>query len=254
MTPTERLVQIKLKVERAEKHVRDFIAGDIAFEESRPYCFVREFNSQAGQYVFRIRQRQNVPPQLGLIAGDAIHCYRSALDQVIWHSIAKAISGEPGHCMFPVFGSDSDYKAQAHTKINGIDSRAVDILDRIKPYKGGNDLLWALHQLDIIDKHRTLLTVDCHIPGNAELVRTSGPPKRGAAEIRYSLPIDGAVIDGCIIGTTTHLLPDEHYQFYLSHAISINEPKIIDPEPVRTLLAQFSGLVQNIVELFVPFL
>jgi hypothetical protein len=33
------------------------------------------------------------------------------------------------------------------------------ILDVIKPYKGGNDNLYALHSLDIMDKHRLLIPI-----------------------------------------------------------------------------------------------
>ena len=36
---------------------------------------------------------------------------------------------------------------------------AVDAIDAIKPYKGGNDTLWRLHGLNNIDKHRLLITV-----------------------------------------------------------------------------------------------
>ena len=32
-------------------------------------------------------------------------------------------------------------------------------IDAVKPYKGGNDSLWRLHQLNLADKHRFLITV-----------------------------------------------------------------------------------------------
>jgi hypothetical protein len=40
---------------------------------------------------------------------------------------------------------------------------AIERIERLKPYKGGNDPLWRIHELDNIDKHRTLLTThhDC---------------------------------------------------------------------------------------------
>jgi hypothetical protein len=31
-------------------------------------------------------------------------------------------------------------------------------IDNLRPYKGGNQLLWRIHELDNIDKHRTLFT------------------------------------------------------------------------------------------------
>jgi hypothetical protein len=36
---------------------------------------------------------------------------------------------------------------------------AIEAIDALKPYKGGNDALWRIHELDNIDKHRTLFTL-----------------------------------------------------------------------------------------------
>ncbi len=45
-------------------------------------------------------------------------------------------------------------------KISQAPKAIIDlIMDVIKPYKGGNDALWALHDLNILDKHRILLPV-----------------------------------------------------------------------------------------------
>jgi hypothetical protein len=38
-------------------------------------------------------------------------------------------------------------------------TEAIPAIDSVQPYGGGNDVLWHLHKLDIIDKHRLLLTV-----------------------------------------------------------------------------------------------
>ena len=37
--------------------------------------------------------------------------------------------------------------------------QAVAAIDALKPYKGGNDVLWQLHELNNVDKHRLILTV-----------------------------------------------------------------------------------------------
>src|SRR5215467_5532663 len=36
--------------------------------------------------------------------------------------------------------------------------QAVKLMDALKPYKGGNDVLWHLSRLNNIDKHRLLIT------------------------------------------------------------------------------------------------
>ncbi len=36
---------------------------------------------------------------------------------------------------------------------------AIEAIDRLKPYKGGNEPFWKLHKLDCTDKHHLLLAV-----------------------------------------------------------------------------------------------
>jgi hypothetical protein len=38
-------------------------------------------------------------------------------------------------------------------------SAAIAAIDAVQPYGGGNDVLWHLHALNNIDKHRLILTV-----------------------------------------------------------------------------------------------
>src|SRR5258705_31662 len=52
-------------------------------------------------------------------------------------------------------------KANSKAKIKGVNQAGVAIFDATKPYKGGDDRLWALHRLNNIDKHRLLLTAGC---------------------------------------------------------------------------------------------
>jgi hypothetical protein len=43
-------------------------------------------------------------------------------------------------------------------KTEGIPAGAVKLIEATKPYKGGYDNLWILHELNNIDKHRLLIT------------------------------------------------------------------------------------------------
>lgn len=45
----------------------------------------------------------------------------------------------------------------------GMCPKAIKAIDALKPYKGGNDALWRIHELDNIDKHCALFTYahDC---------------------------------------------------------------------------------------------
>jgi hypothetical protein len=50
-------------------------------------------------------------------------------------------------------------KGDVHPPLPELDRRLIESL---KPYKGGNQGLWALHHFDILRKHRRLLSVGLH--------------------------------------------------------------------------------------------
>jgi hypothetical protein len=99
---------------------------------------------------------------LGLITGDIIHNLRSCLDHLAWQ-LVDANGGKPSsHTMFPIFEdptAPTDYKSRIERILKGASPDAIKLVQSLHPYKGGNDGLYALHRLDITDKHRLLITV-----------------------------------------------------------------------------------------------
>jgi hypothetical protein len=69
----DRLSEIRLKVERATQHIDDLAAACKAFINSTPYTLDRETDPKTGYYHFSVTNMQAPPPEVGLIAGDAIH-------------------------------------------------------------------------------------------------------------------------------------------------------------------------------------
>jgi hypothetical protein len=61
--------------------------------------------------------------------------------------------------MFPIAKDLNAYESSKAGKVKGMRPEAVKAIDALSPYKGGNDPLWRIHELDIIDKHRALFTV-----------------------------------------------------------------------------------------------
>jgi len=87
-------------------------------------------------------------------AGDAIHNLRSALDHLAWH-LSHWETGEPSEgCAFPIARSLPDYESIKTRKVAGMSPEAQEAIDKLRPYKGGNEPLWMIHYLDIVDKHR----------------------------------------------------------------------------------------------------
>lgn len=64
---------------------------------------------------------------------------------------------------FPIPKDFPTYEAERGNKVNRLRPEAIAEIDALKPYKGGNEVLWKIHELDIIDKHKVILSIadDC---------------------------------------------------------------------------------------------
>lgn len=94
----------------------------------------------------------------GAIVGDAVHNIRSSLD-LMASELARIRDKNPNDVYFPFAASEDDLLANkkfvTFKKKAGDD--CAELLLSLKPYRGGNDLLRALHELDNQDKHSSLI-------------------------------------------------------------------------------------------------
>ena len=148
----------RLKLDRAGEHLAAFNAEINEFLASDPYEIKTEANPQTGKNVHRFRIKSDIPPRLGLIAADMIHNIRQALDQLTYQ-LSRSPDERSG---FPIFRAENDGAIRKRTK--GVPEEAVEIMKAMQPYHATGDMwrfhqLYYIHQLDIIDKHRTLVVL-----------------------------------------------------------------------------------------------
>jgi hypothetical protein len=102
-----------------------------------------------------------IPVRIAQIAGEIIHTLRSTLDHLAYQLLLTANPNAPekerSRVDFPIYDTAKQTGADAFKKVQPLGVRAIDAIRKVKPYKGGNDLLWAISVLDNINKHRTLL-------------------------------------------------------------------------------------------------
>lgn len=188
-TADERLALILLKTERAKKHLNDLEIEIGAFVNSNPYEVRGERNPQTGQPFYYVASvARDIPIRVALIAGDVIQNLRSALDHLAWNIMevgeadlaAPLTYSERKQISFPITDTDSptEYEVSRKRKVKGMRNDAVRVIDGFKPYKGGNDTLWILNQLNNIDKHRLLITVGMSL---GRIYAPSVIPNRGRA-------------------------------------------------------------------------
>jgi len=210
------------KVNRAEKHFRELHDVLDKFRESKPYVFAPAYDPHTGRQIgWEVVVANEVPTELPLIFGDILHNLRSALDHMA--NAAVAANGAIPDCntAFPIYNSASEFESKCVRKIKGIGEQAVDIIRSVQPYKGASngDVVWRLHQLDIIDKHRTLLTCGVSARGLIEI------PHAGQKQALFPMKVGHRF-------TVKSGYFEMEQEKRPAFDIALNEPQIMEAEPV----------------------
>jgi len=273
MSESERLDVIIVKVERAKDLLQDLESEVRSFIDSKPYIIGVRRESEPSQNVYFIDSIQSLPLKVSAIIGDVIHNLRTALDHLAYQLVLVGTEEEPStHIYFPIGNDESDYINRRDRQIQGALPQAIAEIDALTPYKGGNDLLWQLHKLDIIDKHRVLITAGSayHSVNMGALTQRdmlnaipSDDPdwsdfRSGIAEL---LPIDLS------FKSDDRMFPLKHGDILLNDVtdadpvnvefqfqVAFGEEGVINGEPITETLASIVTLVEEIVSKFEPHL
>jgi hypothetical protein len=251
------------KAERAIKHIDDL--GDVllkAFPGGRrqPYAIRFEDDLNAQERTYYVEGIPEVPLEVTLIVGDVLQNLRNSLDHLACHLIRKAGGTVTSQSCFPIAGEAAKYVPSFfHRKIDGMRQEAKDAIHAIKPYKGGNDALWRIHELNKIDKHRLLLTAcSTHIGRSAtpsertqlqQLFMDSHPGQSVPSLKGHLISIPSVPLKaGDKLCTIRHSELEQDVKFLID--VSLDEPQIIECQPVIKALYKMSEVVIDIVVSF----
>ena len=252
----------RIKVQRAKKHIYELDAEIAEFWRRNPYSVVTEEETDTGDKVWRVKVRIQPPLRWALIVGDAVHNLRSSLDLLVNQLVIAEGRFEPSDkTAFPIGWTAEDYKTKAARVTKGISEVAEEMIAALKPYKGGNEALWRLHRLDILDKHRLLVTVGA-AHKNVIMPMASRDWLGGAFnDLRLSIVPEDREFplkdsdEIFRVAKAAREQGDEQYDdTQFTFEIALNEPGIIEGEAVLPALHELANLVQGIVTAFEPLL
>ena len=151
------------KLGRGIEHVKTLRGEAGEFEDSEAYVFRTEVETRTPEYVkYRCfaTQRQPVPDDWPLLAGEAIQNLRSALDHVVYASVKRPSA----RLQFPIFTDACEFQVFGARRIKGIPKPVRAAIERAQPYvvapqTPARESLELLRTLSNTDKHRTLTTV-----------------------------------------------------------------------------------------------
>jgi hypothetical protein len=266
MAADERLALIRLKIERANKHIDDLQPTVRSFLDSNPYKIATKRNPETRQMIYYLASVAPVPVVLPAIAGDILNSLRSALDHLAQQLYLVGTRGAKGYrdkTSFPISPSAKDFESGLARKVEGMRQDAIDAIRALEPYNGGQGAdLWTLHRLNNIDKHRLIVTVGSsyHSLGIAPVIT------RGLSGEMADLMKQAA--GNLFLRPADNLFPlkagdelfidapdaEAHQDMQFRFEVVIHEPGVIEGKPILETLVQFRDRVSGIIEAFRPCL
>jgi hypothetical protein len=172
----------KLKIARARQHLQELETSVSDFLAHKPFAVLVEKPEGMPDYLDFVtwvaRFREEVPHEWSPIIGDIIHNLRAALD-VMACDLVRLNGKSATGVYFPFARSASDLAKQIKGKhIDRAGPQVVDEIEKLQPYKGGNLALRAIHDLDIVDKHQSLIAVAGSVVTAGVTLYLSGHPNQ----------------------------------------------------------------------------
>jgi len=184
----------RVKIERARQHVRELGEELAEYVKTKPYRVVVEKDTDSENHLWTLREKNEVPPHLSGIIADTFHKLNASLDLMAADLVSMA-GGDPKNVYFP-FGDDAD-GFEKMIQLSHIDRAGDDIVEvvrSLKPYRKGNELLRAIHDLDTSGKSKDL-ALSVHYAGIKDIkVSRTGDPIVKAGNAHCGPIHDGMVI------------------------------------------------------------
>ncbi len=264
-TIDERLKHVTLKIKRAKEHAADLQQQLRVFLDTSPYKVGAKHDTQTRKLVYFVTSAEPIPDCLPLIVGDVLQNLMSALDHLAYQIVCSDTGDNPPNAnwiYFPIADDFQKYEAKKGGKMQGARPDTFVAIDALKPYKGGDDLLWALYRLNNIEKHRLLLTVGSQAAGinlgqlMAGHLGGTFPAAAVAAFESMNIflnPADKgfplrAGFELYIGAVDEKPNPKQQFRF----DVVLSEPGIMEGKPLLDTVNQFTVLVEGVVTALTP--
>lgn len=251
----------RVKIERAKEHVDNLHREVVAFLESDSHEVVPENDPDTGEFVLVVRALVPPPRRWGTLIGDTAHNLRSALDYIWRYSWAPTgMRRDTRRDGFPILDSAEAAEARFRTIKKRRHKLIVDLWKAARPYKGGDNHLWALQSVNNLDKHNLLIpayaavpSINFATPGEVTAVGPSGTIRHSGGP--YQIHLEEAIYpveDGTILirghADARDLLMNLNPEFPFH--IAFGEGESIKGKPVIPTLYGMFQAVEDIAEAY----
>jgi hypothetical protein len=249
----------RLKVERAQGHIQSLI--DLSSPLSKDLYKVRitlahsvAILAKPNRIHLVYEPIRPIAETFALIIGDAVHNLRSSLDH--WAAaVVSDITGKPRdtRVYFPFWGKGQDPKsARGYAPIEkALPQAAVFARDQIKPCEDGNGDLYAVTNLDNIDKHNFILPTVTVVSIKDINLETGIPP--GGVIKTNDCTVNGDATRKIVIASSYSPI---HIQDNFKTSVEITFPKgsLFEDQPVIPTLLNLCQVVSKTLSSLERFL
>ncbi|MFZ0663747.1 MAG: hypothetical protein WAM66_13710 [Acidobacteriaceae bacterium] len=237
-----RLIIVKAKVERAKQNLLDMEAA-----LNRYYGYRIGANKHRKTAPLGMIDTYNLPMEALTAAGDVVGNLWGALDHLCYQLIdSYSRTATPEileQSAFP-FAKDiagyAEVKSRRHVEL--MDPGAVEVLDSLKPYRGGNEHLTFLYDLNNFSKHRMLVTVGKFAHLHAEWIG------------KYSIGTGFLLINAEPYFSGIYDPSEVHKDAYLPHEEAIAKFDVAGRNAMLPTLHYLVNVIDGILDRFLPFL
>jgi hypothetical protein len=147
----------KLKIKRAERHISDVEGSFLKFTQDHPHKLSLQTNPTDGQLSIRVKFGDEMPDDIALAIGDAIHNLRTSLDHLVWETVGLDGGTQDRYLKLPTGNNRVNFESSCQGIVTPSQS-IKDMLKGLEIFPGGTgDDIYALHLLDNADKHTVLM-------------------------------------------------------------------------------------------------
>jgi len=149
----------KSMLRRAKKQIADLDTQIKAFTKDEPWSHVVEKDADGVTDLHKVKFSARLSGDLPHIVFEAANNLRAVLDQLGYVVAQIAGNSDPKSCKFPVGPTEVDMRNNSKGGCKDLPAEIRSLFEGFKPYKGGNNALWALNELANAPKHKTLYPV-----------------------------------------------------------------------------------------------
>lgn len=236
--------QPKLLIGNAREHLQRLNDEGKAFFDRTPHTVVTDTDAKTNEKIYKARLTFRLPGKLPVFLFDVFSNLRSALDYAVCASMLSLFGQSVSlrNVYFPFGNSAEELENSIRGRCKNVPAEIVALMRSFKPYKGGNNLLWALSRFSATNRHQRLIAVGAST--NSMFIH-----EMHAGRDAISVP-DPAIWDSVKNELIfARVAPDAElkYDIELSLYIAFGDIEIVRAQPIIPTLDNLARMVSSIV-------